>query len=587
MAILQLKAQGSLLTLESAIENMVSTQVDYDKFQFTFSSEWEDYAKTAVFYSNAENKVLLLLTNNEPQYIPWEALENADVLYIGVYGVRDDGSILPTNFVYQRVAVGAYGAGVATADPTPNVYTQLLTAYAGVQQISSAAIDVNGHLLLTLNDESIVDVGSVVGPTGATGATGPAGPAGPAGPSGEPGPVGETGPAGEMGLPGLPGLPGEIGPAGPQGEIGIPGPIGPPGEQGAAGLPGEDGAIGPMGPEGPPGLPGAAGEAGPKGDPFVYADFTEEQLLALTGPQGLPGAQGEVGPRGDPFLYTDFTEPQLLALVGPQGPAGADGAQGTAGADGDDGIDAYVHIKYAAAQPDSDDDMTATPSAWMGVYSGTSVTAPTTYTSYSWYNIKGATGAAGADGAQGIQGIQGLTGTKAYVHIRYSAIQPDSNDDMTTTPSAYIGVYSGTSATAPTAYTSYAWYKYKGETGETGAAGIDGDYAMTTYTTVNLSTNTFICDIANKTMANFYISDNSATTRIVTFTNVPTGRCEVMIEYFANGQAGATTWTLNTGSSLAWSGDAAPTIIANKTYRIFFFTSDGGSTWDAFASAGV
>lgn len=450
----------------------------------------------------------------------------------------------------------------------------------GVLKISDIAIDyveidAAGDLLFHLSEGSVINAGSTKG---------------------------EEGEQGPQGPPGLPGPEGAIGPEGPAGEQGPIGPIGPPGEQGAAGLPGEDGAIGPMGPEGPPGLPGAAGEAGPKGDPFVYADFTEEQLLALTGPQGLPGAQGGAGPKGDPFLYTDFTEPQLLALVGPQGPAGADGAQGTAGADGDDGIDAYVHIKYAAAQPNSDDDMTATPSAWMGVYSGTSVTAPTTYTSYSWYNIKGATGAAGADGAQGpqglpgadgaqgiqgIQGIQGTAGTNAYVHIKYSAVQPTQNADMTTTPSAYIGVYSGTSATAPTAYTSYAWYKYKGETGEAGAAGIDGDYAMTTYTTVNLSTNTFICDIANKTMANFYISDNSASTRIVTFTNVPTGRCEVMIEYFANGQAGATTWTLNTGSTLVWSGGEAPTIVANKTYRIMFFTSDSGSTWHAFSSLGV
>ena len=65
-------------------------------------------------------------------------------------------------------------------------------------------------------------------------------------------------------------------------------------------------------------------------------------------------------------------------------------------------------------------------------------------------------------------GAKGDAGTSYYVWVRYSSVQPTRNDDMTTTPSAWIGIYSGTSSTAPTSYTSYSWYKYKGEIGETG-----------------------------------------------------------------------------------------------------------------------
>ena len=36
--------------------------------------------------------------------------------------------------------------------------------------------------------------------------------------------------------------------------------------------------------------------------------------------------------------------------------------------------------------------MTDTPSAWIGIYSGTSATAPVNYTDYDWYNIKGEPG---------------------------------------------------------------------------------------------------------------------------------------------------------------------------------------------------
>ncbi len=52
------------------------------------------------------------------------------------------------------------------------------------------------------------------------------------------------------------------------------------------------------------------------------------------------------------------------------------------------GDNAYVWIKYAAAEPTQDGDMKDTADAWMGVYSGNSSTAPTAYTSYTWYQIK-------------------------------------------------------------------------------------------------------------------------------------------------------------------------------------------------------
>ena len=68
------------------------------------------------------------------------------------------------------------------------------------------------------------------------------------------------------------------------------------------------------------------------------------------------------------------------------------------GVDGNDGISAYVHIKWSATQPTSDSDMKATPDAYIGIYSGTNSTAPTAYTSYSWYQYKGAKGDTGTAG---------------------------------------------------------------------------------------------------------------------------------------------------------------------------------------------
>lgn len=64
----------------------------------------------------------------------------------------------------------------------------------------------------------------------------------------------------------------------------------------------------------------------------------------------------------------------------------------TNGLKGDKGDQTYFWIKYASRYPEADSDMSSSPDDWIGVYSGTSSTAPTHYTDYTWFEWKGATG---------------------------------------------------------------------------------------------------------------------------------------------------------------------------------------------------
>ena len=70
---------------------------------------------------------------------------------------------------------------------------------------------------------------------------------------------------------------------------------------------------------------------GEKGDAFTYDDFTAEQLALLKGEKGDPFEYSDFtaeqlallkGEKGDPFTYADFTEDQLAALKGAQGETG-------------------------------------------------------------------------------------------------------------------------------------------------------------------------------------------------------------------------------------------------------------------------
>ncbi len=170
--------------------------------------------------------------------------------------------------------------------------------------VDNAVVNVNGDLIISLSNGTIINAGNVIGPTGATGAPGPQGPIGPTGVDGAPGPQGPTGATG------APGPQGPIGPTGADGAPGPQGPIGPTGADGATGPQGPTGATGAPGPQGPIGPTGADGAPGPAGP---------------TGATGAPGPQGPIGPTG------------ADGAPGPAGPTGAQGPQGPTGAQGPQG----------------------------------------------------------------------------------------------------------------------------------------------------------------------------------------------------------------------------------------------------------
>lgn len=155
---------------------------------------------------------------------------------------------------------------------------------------------------------------------------------------------------------------------------------------------------------------------------------------------------------------------------------GADGKDGIAGTNGKDGTTYYLHIAYA--NDANGKDFSTTDGAnkkYIGQCVNTTQADPNTYTSYTWSLFKG------ADGTDGLPGKNGKDGTSSYVHIKYSATMPDSDDDMTETPSEYIGICANQNPEDPTTYTSYKWSKLEGTDGTDGLPGKDGDDGTSSY----------------------------------------------------------------------------------------------------------
>ena len=110
-----------------------------------------------------------------------------------------------------------------------------------------------------------------------------------------------------------------------------------------------------------------------------------------------------------------------------------------AGEAGNDGADAHVYFKWAAEEPDDDGDISDTPNAWMGVYSGAALSAPVSYASYTWVNIKG-------DAGKPFR----ILGTYADLSaLRSSVHNPDVGDMYNVGSSVPYNVYRATGLTNP------------------------------------------------------------------------------------------------------------------------------------------
>lgn len=120
---------------------------------------------------------------------------------------------------------------------------------------------------------------------------------------------------------------------------------------------------------------------------ITYADGSTTTFDITNGADGEDGADGDDGADG-----TTFTPSVSAAGVISWTNDGGKPNPAPVNIKGEQGENWYVYIRWASQQPTQDSDVGVVPDAWMGVYAGTSETAPTAYTDYQWYNVKGTTG---------------------------------------------------------------------------------------------------------------------------------------------------------------------------------------------------
>ena len=175
---------------------LVAGTVNEYTARFTFDESWDGYQRTAVFSCGDISREQLL--TDDACTVPWEVLVSNGYLRVGVYGTKD-GSRLPTIWTERRLYINP-GAGPTqeSEDPSPTLVEQLMARMgdlsalktedksslvaainevwssggSGGASVTDAAINEDGHLIITLSTGETIDAGYAVGPAGAPGAAG-------------------------------------------------------------------------------------------------------------------------------------------------------------------------------------------------------------------------------------------------------------------------------------------------------------------------------------------------------------------------------------------------------------------------------
>lgn len=227
--------------------------------------------------------------------------------------------------------------------------------------------------------------------------------------------------------------------------------------------------------------------------PTTASSYLWSKIKGEDGANGVPGVRGADGrtpyfhtayansPTGDrDFSTTNSTNKLYIGTYSDFEVADSNdyrkykwvkikGEDGRNGNNGRDGVSSYIYRKYsdnANGSPMSDNSTLK----YIGIYTGTSATAPTTPTSYTWSKIKG------EDGQQGVPGARGSDGRTSYLHTAYANSATGDRDFSTTNSNGkeYIGTYTDFEINDSNDYRRYKWIKIKGENGANGRNGTDG-----------------------------------------------------------------------------------------------------------------
>ena len=152
---------------------VVSDSVEYLTASFTFTEDWDGFAKTAVFKGDGDAYSVLLEKNKCT--VPHEVISGR--FSVSVFGTNGSTRIT-TDCAYITVQRSGYAEGETPQSPTPSVYEQLLDGTSKLQTAvdneTAARIAADDELQSKINTKADKQTmtGGFVGGSGANAADG-------------------------------------------------------------------------------------------------------------------------------------------------------------------------------------------------------------------------------------------------------------------------------------------------------------------------------------------------------------------------------------------------------------------------------
>lgn len=235
-----IKAKITGQKIEAYFDTVASESKNYLKVNFSFSDDWDGYAKTAVFKSADETQSIGVVLENDECTVPYEIIYESG-FSLSVYGIKGDSRITTTeSFIWVQKS------GFTENSTEPASLSQ--TEYEQIVSIMQENKEISENLRKDAEEGKFKGEKGDKGDTGAQGIQGIKGDKGDTGDKGDKGDKGERGEKGEKGdafvytdftSEQLAQLKGEKGDKGEQGIQGIKGDKGDTGEKGEKGEKGD------------------------------------------------------------------------------------------------------------------------------------------------------------------------------------------------------------------------------------------------------------------------------------------------------------------------------------------------------------
>lgn len=125
MSIINIKCIDQSLTITNA-PLISSGGIETDSLKLEFCPMWDGYVKTAIFYRDESEVYSVLVDENSEAIIPKEVLQSEGCFYFGIHGVLDS-KVRTSQVMRYRVVKGAISGETILPDPTPDIYSQIMT----------------------------------------------------------------------------------------------------------------------------------------------------------------------------------------------------------------------------------------------------------------------------------------------------------------------------------------------------------------------------------------------------------------------------------------------------------------------------